>query len=111
MDGISYRKKRKVKTYPMPGKIGEVGKVFIERFMSEFRPAERTVHQYQVSLSRFAVRMDQDGVTLKTLNEAKVIDFVSSVQNTSTYVCFPVRRFLHYLHTEHLTHIDLSGVL
>jgi len=110
-NGISYRKKRKVKTYPMLGKIGEAGKVFLERFTSEFRPAERTIRQYQTSLSRFAVRMAQDGVKLETLNETKVIGFISSVQNTSIYVCFPLRRFLHYLYTEHLTHIDLSCVL
>jgi integrase/recombinase XerD len=63
---------------------------------------------YITALSHFTVRMQQDHICLKNLDNAAISRFIASLQNTQLRVCVPVRRFLHYLFEMHLTKTDLS---
>ena len=55
LNGEPYSPKKRSRTYPMPGSIGELANKFFEKFLIEIRPAEGTIYQDKVGLSYFSV--------------------------------------------------------
>jgi site-specific recombinase XerD len=109
LNHIPVRKKRvHLNTFPLPGEFGKHIQAFLEKVKIESRPAGNTIRMYMISLSHFAVRMNQDSIHPDNLDNIAVSRFVSSLQNTQLRVCVPLRRFLHYLFEMHITNSDLS---
>ncbi|MDD4193431.1 MAG: site-specific integrase [Mangrovibacterium sp.] len=102
------RKRIRLITFPLSGEFGKHAQTFLEQFEVDSRPTEKTMRMYIAALSHFSVRMQEDHICLKNLDNAAISRFVASLQNTQLRVCVPVRRFLHYLFEMHLTETDLS---
>jgi integrase/recombinase XerD len=105
------RKRIRLKTFPLPGEFGKHVQVFLEQFKIDSRPTDHTMQMYITALSHFTVRMQQDHICPKNLDNAAISRFVASLQNTQLHVCVPVRRFLNYLFEMNLTKTDLSILL
>ena len=105
-----YSPKKKSRTYPMPGSIGELANKFFEKFQIEIRPAERTIYQYKAALSYFSVIMNSNKVRIDTLSESVLLTFIDRVAPTQTHIYTPIRRFLNYLYEEKYKERDLSVV-
>jgi integrase/recombinase XerD len=105
---VLQKKRIPLKVYPFPGDYGEHIRDFLEQIKIESRPAERTIHIYSTALSHFAVRMQQEHICPKDLDNMAISLFISSLQNTQLRVCLPVRRFLHYLFEKTIIKEDLS---
>ena len=106
-----YCAKKSSRTYPMPGKIGELAKVFIEKMLQEIRPSERTIYQYQNALCKFSISMDINHIVPEVLNEQTILSFVSTATNSQCYMIFPVRRFLRFMYENRYIKSDLSQLL
>jgi len=109
LNHVPVRKKRiHLRTFPLPGELGNRVQAFLKQFNIDSRPSDHTMHMYLTALSHFTVRMHQDRVSPKNLDNLAISRFVASLQNTQLYVCVPVRRFLRYLFEMNLTKTDLS---
>jgi integrase/recombinase XerD len=112
LNDVPMRKKRiHLRTYPLPGELGQHAQSFLERFKVESRPTEHTMQTYMTALSHFTVRMQMDRIYLDNIDNSAISRFVASLQNTQLRVCVPIRRFLRYLFEIHLTKKDLSRPL
>ena len=97
-----------LRTFPLPGELGNHVQIFLKQLKFDSRPTDRTMHMYITALSHFTVRMHQDRVCPDNLDNGAISRFIASLQNTQLRVCIPVRRFLRYLFEINLTKTNLS---
>ena len=109
LNNVQMRRKRvSRKTYPLPGNIGRHIYTYLQLRRQEERLSDKTYYKHNRVLSYFAVRMDHENISIGDLNCADITRFVSSSQNTTLYICVPLRGFLRFLYEKKLTETDLS---
>ena len=108
LNNVQMRRKRvSRKTYPLPGNIGEHIHLYLQTRRLNERLSDKTFYKHSLVLSRFAIRMQLDNVSIESLSSADILRFVSSSQNTTLYTCGPLRGLLRFLYEKRLTQTDL----
>lgn len=105
------RKRIDRKVYYFPGEIGNHIISFLKIYKENERPSDKTFFKHSRNLSYFAERMNQDNISLQSLDSEVVIRFTSSLKNSGYYTCCSLRLFLHHLYENKLTDINLSVLL
>lgn len=108
MLGEPYEHMRSTARHELPGEMGSVIRTFIGNMQDTKHISKSTKVHYLVILDRFAVYADMHGISPKELSMTELMQFLSSTQNCTASVLGIMRRFLGYMHEEHITGTDLS---
>lgn len=111
LEGKEYHLKCGPKAYDFPGEMGRVAEGFVEKVSSQLRFHDSTKTSYRSSLSKFCVLMDIEDVTLNKLCRHNIINFLSSIRNTRSYVTTPIKKFLKYIFENKFVEQDFSDLL
>ena len=76
--------------------------------MREQRLSKHTIAAYRSTVVSFAMRLQMDESSFETMDRQKIMNFVSSCQNTSAFRLMHLRKFLAYLHQNEITREDFS---
>ena len=110
-EGKEYHLKCGPKAYSFPGEIGRIAEEFIDRISTQLRFHDSTKTSYRSSLSKFCVLIDIEDITIDKLYRHNIIEFISSIRNTRSYVTTPIKKFLKYLFENKLVKEDFSDLL
>ena len=111
LEGKEYHLKCGPKAYDFPGEMGRIAEEFIEKVSSQLRFHDSTKTSYRSSLSKFCVLMDIENITLNKLCRHNIINFLSSIRNTRSYVTTPIKKFLKYIFESKFVEQDFSDLL
>lgn len=111
LEGKEYYLKCGPKAYDFPGEIGRVAEEFVEKVSTQLRFHDSTKTSYRSSLSKFCVLMDIEDITLNKLCRHNIINFLSSIRNTRSYVTTPIKKFLKYIFENKFVEQDFSDLL
>jgi hypothetical protein len=111
LEGKEYHLKCGPKAYDFPGEMGRIAEEFVERISSQLRFHESTKTSYRSSLSKFCVLMNIENITLNKLCRHNIINFLSSIRNTRSYVTTPIKKFLKYIFENKFVEQDFSDLL
>lgn len=111
LEGKEYHLKCGPKAYDFPGEMGRVAEGFVEKVSSQLRFHDSTKTSYRSSLSKFCVLMDIENITLNKLCRHNIINFLSSIRNTRSYVTTPIKKFLKYIFENKFVEHDFSDLL
>lgn len=111
LEGKEYHLKCGPKAYDFPGEMGRIAEEFVESVSSQLRFHDNTKTSYRSSLSKFYVLMDIEDITLNKLCRHNIINFISSIRNTRSYVTTPIKKFLKYIFENKFVEQDFSDLL
>lgn len=111
IEGKTRVKSSTLSYFEISGSIGKYALDFLEIDCVNRRLAQRTIITYKSTINRLLKKMKSDNVDIHSLNEAHILDFITSLPYKGHSVLTPVKNFLRYLHNESILSEDLSELV